>query len=61
MALSAMPDDFLIFDHKGDILYALGEKDDALKFWNRAIELVRIPADGAGIRVKIEGLKSAKQ
>jgi tetratricopeptide (TPR) repeat protein len=49
--------DAVISDHAGDIYFALGKKEQALKYWKLSLETFSTDVDHETIRKKIESLK----
>lgn len=52
--------DAVIADHAGDIYYAIGEKDKALKYWKIAVETYSPELNPDSVREKIKSVESAK-
>ncbi|MFA6567216.1 MAG: tetratricopeptide repeat protein [Victivallales bacterium] len=61
LRLDGVSPDAVIADHAGDIYNALGEKDNALKYWKIAAETYSPDLNPEDIRKKIKSVESAAQ
>ena len=57
--VSLQPDDPVLNDHLGDVLWKLGQRSEARAKWEKALTLNPEPADAEKIRSKVQaGLPS---
>ena len=59
-ALELMPNDPIVNDHYGDILWSLNRKIQAKYFWNNVLKLKDVD-DETRIRIKTKLLKGPKK
>src|SRR5262249_5899261 len=56
-AVQAIPEEPVVHDHLGDLYWALGRRDEAVRAWQEALRLGS--EDGEAIRKKIAGAESS--